>query len=150
MLAVFFGYIAWIWAKYGVLKSISHSYYVLPKNLRFMFTLFCWGYAFPAMIIASTPLMFFAGSAICFVGAAAAYKENMTEWVHIISASLAIVLSQLSIIIDFDMWYITVGFAAIALPMYITRFFNVFPTRTWWVEILAFISIASVLALAAL
>lgn len=147
MLFVFFGYVAWIWAKYGTLRSISHSYYVLPKNLRFLFTLFCWGYAIPAIIIASTPLMFFAGSAICFVGAAAAYRDDMTEWVHIISAMTAIILSQLSIIIDFNMPWLTIAFAAIAIPMYVTRFFKVFLNRTWYVEILAFIAIALALGL---
>lgn len=147
MLFIFFGYASWIWARYGTLKSISHSYYVLPKNLRFLFTLFCWGYGIPAIIVGSTPLLFFAGAAICFVGAAAAYREDMTEWVHIISAMLAILFSQLSIIIDFNMPWITIGFAAIAIPMYLTRFFKVFPNRTWYVEILAFIAIALVLGL---
>lgn len=150
MFLVFFGYVSWIWARYGTLKSISHSYYVLPKNLQFLFTLFCWGYAIPAIIIASTPLMFFAGAAICFVGAAAAYREDMTEWVHIISAMTAIILSQLSIIIDFNMWWITVGFAAITISMYLTRFFNIFPNRTWYVEILAFITIVVVLGISKL
>jgi len=150
MLFVFFGYVSWIWARFGTLKSISHSYYVLPKNLRFLFTLFSWGYGIPAMIIGSTPLMFLAGAAICFVGAAAAYREDMTEWVHIISAMTAIIVSQLSIIIDFNMPWITIVFAAIAIPMYITRLFKVFPKRTWYVEILAFIAIALALGLSRL
>jgi len=149
MLAVFFGYVSWIWAKYGVLQSISHSYYALPENLRFLFTLWSWGYAFPAMIAASTPLMFFAGAGICFVGAAAAYRQKMTETVHIVGAVSAILFSQLSIILDFHMWYITVGFAAIALPLALTRFSKkgICPNRTWWVEILAFITIALVLGI---
>ena len=149
MLSVFVGYVSWIWAKYGVLKSISHSYYALPENLRFLFTLWCWGYAIPAMIVASTPLMFFAGAGICFVGAAAAYREKMTETVHIIGAACAILFSQLSIIIDFNMWYVTVAFAAIALPLALTRFSKkgICPNRTWWVEILAFITIALVLGI---
>lgn len=147
MLSVFTIYVLTIWAKYGVLKSISHSYYALPNNLRFIFTLWSWGYALPAMIVASTPLMFFAGAGICFVGAAAAYREKMTETVHIIGAACAILFSQLSIIIDFHMWYVTVAFAVIALPLALTRFSKkgICPNRTWYVEILAFITIALVL-----
>lgn len=147
MLLVFAGYVSWIWAKYGVLPSISHSYYSLPNNLKFLFTLWCWGYALPAMIVASTPLMFFAGAGICFVGAAAAYREKMTETVHIIGAVAGILFSQLSTIIDFDMWYVTAIYAAIALPLALTRFSkkNICPNRTWWIEILAFIAMAFVL-----
>ena len=94
MLTIFVGYVSWIWARYGVLPSISHSYYSLPDNLKFIFTLWSWGYALPAMIVASTPLMFFAGAGICFVGAAAAYREKMTETVHIIGAACAILSSS--------------------------------------------------------
>lgn len=152
MLLIFTGYVSAIWAKYGIQESISHSYYVLPRNLKFLFTLWCWAYALPAIIIASTPLMFFAGAGICFVGAAAAYKEKMTEAVHIVGAVTGIIFSQLSIILDFHMWYITVAYAAIALPLALTRFSknNICPNRTWWVEILAFITIAIVLGLSRL
>lgn len=150
MLLVFAGYVSWIWAKYGVLPSISHSYYMLPKNLQFLFTLWCWGYAIPAMIVASTPLMFFAGAGIAFVGAAAAYREKMTETVHIVGAVSGILFSQLSTIIDFGMWYVTAIYAAIAIPLALTRLIKfkgmeICPNRTWWIEILAFIAMAFVL-----
>jgi hypothetical protein len=82
MLAVFFSYVGFIWKKYRVLVSISQSYYRLPKNLQILFTLFCWGFAFPAMIIGSNGLMFFSGGAICFVGAAAAFQEELTHIVR--------------------------------------------------------------------
>ena len=152
MLLVFFTYVGVIWAKYGVLPSISHSYYSLPDNKKFLFTLWCWGYAIPAMIVGSTPLMFFAGAGIAFVGAAAAYREKMTETVHIIGALSGILFSQLSTILDFDLWPITIGFAAIALPLVLTRFIKIkgktiCKNRTWWIEILAFISMAIVLGI---
>ena len=62
MISVFLGYILYIIARYGVQSSVSQSFYVLPKNLKILFTLFCWGFVFPAIILSSNPLMFFAGA----------------------------------------------------------------------------------------
>ncbi len=86
MLSVFVTYVGGTSLKYGILGSISETYYRLPKNKKFLFTFFCWGIAFPAMIIASKPLMFFASAGICFAGAAAAFKEKLTHDVHMIGA----------------------------------------------------------------
>jgi len=153
MLTVFIGYVSWIWARYGVLPSISDSYYHLPRNLQPLFTLFCWGFSLPAIILGSSGLMFFAGAGIAFVGAAAAFKEKMTAEVHITGAVIGVIMSQLAIWLQYGLWPLNLVFLGIAIPLVITRFIKkkdgseICPNRTWWVEILAFLLICIVLGI---
>lgn len=143
MLAVFISYVSFIWIKYGIQESISASYYVLPRKLNLLFTLFCWGFAIPAMIIGNTALMFLAGAGIAFVGAAAQTKFKMTRTVHLIGAISGILLSQVATIVDYKMWYLSVIYLIIGLPiLFLDKKHNV-----WWLEIMAFISICVVLGI---
>lgn len=146
MLIVFFSYVGYIWAKYGVQTSISQSYYVLPKNIQFLMTFFCWGFAFPAMILGSSGLMFLAGAGIAFVGAAAAFQETMTHEVHMIGAGVGVAASQLAIILQYHMWPISVAFAVISLLLLLFRK-QIEYKHIWWIEIAAFISICIVLGI---
>lgn len=142
MTMVFGVYVLWIYRKYGVLSSISESYYRLPKNKKLLFTLFCWGFATPAIIVGDSVLMFLAGAGICFVGAAAAFKEEMDHKVHYIGAMSGIILSQLSIIFDMGLWPISVFAGLIALAIYLRyRKSEKGNAMTWWIEIVAFCSI---------
>ena len=66
-----------IFTRFGLLGSVSESHLKLKKlNPKYgiIFTIFSLLYAIPAMIIAETGLMFFAGGFICLVGVAANYK----------------------------------------------------------------------------
>lgn len=145
MVSVFLSYISYIVIKYGIQKSISDSYYRLPYKLKPLFTFFCWGVSLPAMIIGSTPLMFLAGSGIAFVGAASAFDDDkMTFTVHMASAFIGVILSQISIWVDFGMWYLTISFIVLStIILLLRRKIKYF----WWIEILAFILIFIVLAL---
>lgn len=153
MLSVFIGYVSWIWARYGVLPSISDSYYHLPKNLQPIFTFFCWGFSLPAIILGSSGLMFLAGAGIAFVGAAAAFKDKMTMEVHVAGAMTGVIASQLAIWLQYEMWPLNIAFLAIAVPLTITRFLKkkdgskICPNRTWWIEIAAFLSMCIVLGI---
>jgi len=145
MLTVFITYVGFIWSKYGVLPSISDSYYELPKKIDFLFILFCWGFAFPAVIIGvdltDNFLMFLAGGGIIFVGAAAAFKQELTQTVHEIGAFGGVIFSQLSIAFDFKMYYVNVIFVVLGLLILLTKIKN----RIWWLELVAFSSICYVL-----
>lgn len=77
---------------FGVLKSISQSYYEVKGFGKAIFTLFIWSISIPMMIIGSTPLMFFAGALLSFVGAAPAFKEEMEGKVHVIGATGGILI----------------------------------------------------------
>lgn len=145
MLVVFVSYITGILLRYGVLPSVSDSYYHLPKKWNLLFTLFCWGFALPAIIIGvdltDNFLMFFAGGGIAFVGAAAAFKEKLTGKVHVAGALVGIISSQLSIAFDFKMFYVNILFLVLAGLIKILKIKN----ETYWIELLAFASICYVL-----
>ena len=146
MLTVFVSYVAFIWAKYGVLKSISQSYYELPEKLKPLFTFFCWGFALPAIILGSSGWMFLAGAGIAFVGAAAAFQEKMTHTVHMVGAGVGVGAGQLAIIIQYHMWPISVAFFGLSLLLLLFRK-KINNKHIWWIEILDFVSIATVLGI---
>ena len=157
MLSVFVSYVAFIWIRYGVQKSISDSFYRLIEDPKMpnalgqsLFTLFCWGFAFPAIIIGvdltDNVLMFLAGSGICFVGAAAAFKgDKMTHNVHMIGAYSGVVFSQLAIAFLFKMYYVNIAFILIAVLAQVFRK-KLNNNHVWWQEIAAFVSMLYVYA----
>ncbi|MFY9154119.1 MAG: hypothetical protein WAO52_19015 [Prolixibacteraceae bacterium] len=130
---LFITYFLYIWFRHGVRQSLSDSYYALGKNRNFIFTLFWWFFMIPVMIVASTPLIFFAGSGICFVGASPAFRNRLEGKVHTISAVAGIFLSMLSLIIDFRYWISAVIFLILSLAIILSKIKN----RTWWIEIAA-------------
>lgn len=138
MIIVFLSYVLFIWIKYGIQKSISASYYVLPENLRILFSLFCWGFAFPAIIlgIEITPLMFFAGAGICFVGAAPQILEKDVYKVHMVAAISGIIFSQLAIFFGYHMlWLNILSIILAALSLLSKKYYF------WFIELVAFGSI---------
>ena len=79
---------------YGIQPSISDNYYV--SKHPWTFTLAMWAVAFmmlPPMLSATTETFqftaFLSCAGIAFVGAAAAYKQSMTNTVHTIGAVIA-------------------------------------------------------------
>lgn len=141
---VFFLYVGGITLKYGIQSSISQSYYILPRNMQWLFTIITWGYAFPAIIIAVeySGLAFLAGAGISFVGASPAFRSlKMVNTVHMIGATTGVIASQLMILLSpFNMWYINVVFLLLCgLCYFIVKLKQNF---TWWAEIIAFLTIS--------
>ncbi len=144
MLVVFTSYIGFIWIKYGIQKSISASYYVLPGLQKSLFTFFCLGFALPAMIIGSSGIMFLAGLGILLVGVAAQFKENsFTQTTHIVAAVAGITASQLAIFFQYGLPWINVAFIVVFIGLLVFKVKN----STWWVEIAAFLAICLTFAL---
>lgn len=143
MISTFLSYLIMIYIRYGILDTISSSYYKLPQNQKFLFTMFCWSFSIPAMILGDSALMFLAGACICFTGAAAAYRQEMTSTVHIIGAVGGVIFSQLSIWIDYPlsekMWLFGVISIIGFIAMYLIK------EKTWWIETYAFLNICLVL-----
>jgi len=142
MCFVFIGYVGSIWIIYGPQQSISESYYTLPRKWNFLFTLFTWGFAFPAIIIGDSTYMFIAGSGIIFVGVAAQMHDKAVRVVHLFTAFTGIIFSQVALIFQYDMWYITVLYA-VSIPI---LYFMIRKYWIWYIEILAFLSICIALA----
>ncbi len=152
MLSIFVAYVAYIWIRYGVQRSISDSWYRLPQKQKLLFTAFCWGFAIPAIMvgvdITNNFLMFFAGAGIVFVGGAVAFKQKITKLYHMIGAYGGVAFSQLSIVFDFKMYYVTAIFILVALLLEILDKKKIIENKIWWQEILAFASICYVLGIA--
>lgn len=137
----FVGYISFIINRYGVLPSISESYYKMKNDNLFgggLFTLFIWSLSFPLIIVGNTSLMFFAGAFLAFVGAATAFKDlEMTKRVHTIGAVGGIGFGFLSMVLDFQLNEITYFMLLASLILYLLKIKNLI----WWVEVLAFVLI---------
>jgi hypothetical protein len=141
MVTVFVAYVSFIWSKYGIQKSISESYYVLPKKENFLFVLFTWLFAFPAMILGNSLLMLFAGGGIVFVGAAAAMHKMPTRAVHLTGAIGGMILACLAMIFQYHMWYMVAAVAgAILLSALLDK-----KHLMWWAEVAIFVAISIVL-----
>lgn len=143
MVTVFLAYVIFIWSKYGIQKSISESYYVLPKKENFLFVLFTWLFAFPAMYLGNSWWMFFAAGGIVWVGANAAMHQMPTRAIHLTAAISGMILGCLAIIFQYHMWYIV---AAIPVLTLITYFLDK-KHIMWWIEIMIFTAISTVIGI---
>lgn len=143
MVSVFISYVLYISFKYGFQKSISESYYVLPKKENFLFVLFTWLFAFPAMFLGNSLLMFFAGGGIVWVGANAAMHSYPTRGFHLTAAIGGMILGCLAMIFQYDMWYMTAGVAALLPIAYLLDKKHFM----WWAEIIIFTAISIVIGI---
>jgi hypothetical protein len=132
-LFVFTGYLLFISVRYGRLESISASFYALPERHRYVFTLALWGFAMPVMMASTSAFQFLAGAGICFVGAAAAYKEELTSTVHYVGAVSAILLGLLYASIYVSLIYLIVW---IVLFIIIQRLSG--RRAVYWVEVVSY------------
>lgn len=131
-------YLLYIVYRHGVQVSISATYYKIKHKPLFSFALMFT--AFPMMILASTSLMVLAGFALFVVATSPAFiRDESVRKVHTYSAFLAIVFAMLSIIIDFDMWYMTLPLILFALAISLKAIKIGY--RIWWMEIVAFLQI---------
>lgn len=139
MITIFTTYITFLIVKEGILPSISESFYRLSGNYKWCFTLFCWGISIPTIIIGNTLLLFIAGSAIAFVGAAASFKDKLTNTVHSVGAVIGILFSQFSIFWDFNLLIVNLITVGLITSIYVFR--EVIKNQIWWIEIVAFCSL---------
>lgn len=138
MLTAFTAYILFVVKKYGIQKSVSNSYYKLPENKRWIFTIALWSFAFPAIVLGveHSGLAFLAGAGIMFVGAAPAFKlHKMEEQVHVAGA-LAGVIGGIAFMLVTGLWQ--VALATLALMGVVMLVPKLKENKTWWLELAAF------------
>lgn len=144
MLSFFFGYVGFIAIRYGVQSSVSESYYRLPRNLQWLFTIATWGYALPAIVIGleltGNGLVFLAGAGIAFVGASPAFHSlGLEKTVHMVGAIVGITAMQIFLCVV-GFWWITLAFGIVSGLLFVWK--RTYSHYIWWVEIAAFVSIA--------
>jgi hypothetical protein len=104
---IFSAYILYVILKIGITKSISDSYYYLPKNFKMGFFLFCSLTAFTVTPywVAHTPLQYqflivLALVGLMFTGVAMAFKSSkFQKYVHFISATVCAISTLVWIMI---------------------------------------------------
>ena len=108
--------------------------------------MFCWFFAFPAMIIGNSYWMMFAAGGIVLVGAAAAMHTFPTRFWHMFGAIGGMTLATLAMIFQFDMWYMAAGTAALSLLSFILDK----KRAMWWTVLIIFTAISVVLGISIL
>lgn len=140
---IFLLYVGFITYKFGVLPSISDSWYELkPLKLGFLFTLFCWSIGFLLVTYSgytNTPFFFLSGAGLCFVGVATAFKikKSTERRIHVIGANVCVLSALVGLWVDFHLWYFLPLFLLCYLILKLLKIKNII----WWVEITAFVLI---------
>lgn len=101
------------------------------------------GFSYTALISNPTPLLYFAITALGITGASPAFKDNdLVEKLHIYGAYTAVGFSQLSIIIEHQMWYVSTIFLLLLLSIiiFLLAKYKGLKNKILWVELLAFTS----------
>lgn len=142
---VFALYTVIILKTFGVLPSISDSYYALRKrNLLAPFTFFCWGTAFPLIIywIELLPndwnfLPFIACGSLMFVGASPAFKDlELERKVHSTSAIICAIAAYTWTFL-YGSIFLGINFILLSIVLY----FILKRNKTYWLELISFINI---------
>lgn len=135
---VFIFYVGLIVRKFGVLESISDSWYSLPPSQNFLFTLFTWGIGIP-MLFYGNVWFFLAGSGLSFVGAATQFRSGigLTKEVHYAGALVGIFFTLIGMAVMFSTITPLVIFTLVAIILQLLKIKN----TIWWQEIAAFIII---------
>jgi len=114
-LTIFTLYIRFILAKYGLLKSVSASYYELHDKALFSAVLIA--FSLSAMFAGRDVYIFTAGSGICFVAFAPKYKLKFDNDVHYIAASIGIVFGFTQLLV-WGYWLMLIPIL-VAIPAFI-------------------------------
>ena len=130
---------------FGILPSISDSYYKLKEyNFSSVFTIFCWVVSIPLMIYwidySSTDwnfIPFIVCASLAFVGASPAFKDlEMERKIHSISAIVCAVGAYVWSIL-FGSVFLSVNFILLSGILY----FLIKNNKIYWLELMAFINI---------
>lgn len=133
---IFTIYLIGIILTYGVLPSISDSYYQLPSNLKLLFSFSLIGFALPIVLYDNKVLNFVAGGLICFVAVSPEFKLVYESDIHYICALGGVISGMLSLWLNYKLWKNVVGFILISVIFYLTL-----QNYIWWIEVLAFYTV---------
>lgn len=142
--ALFLGYVAFIWARYDVLSSISASSYRLRGNQKGIFTAWLVLMAFTMLgYIYQDVMPVWAGMmAIGFAvtGMSPDHRSNpnsLEDAFHTGGTLLTIAAGFAGLYLAYSVWVPMLTFIGGATALYIWA-----PNRIWWIEILAMATIA--------
>jgi len=134
-------YLALTIINFGIPKSISDTYYQWKeKGFEYLFTFVMWATGIPLLIYwvdiapnAAKFLPFLSVSGMCFVGAACAFKKNLTAEVHYTSAAIWATAALVFFIVMQNWGAIIVG-ATFGFITCMTAIAKKSKTLTFWLE----------------
>jgi len=141
----FFGYVAYLWIKLGVIKSISESWYALaPFKKSQLFNVFAAGVSLPMWMFElyidnGFAQLFFAASAFFMFGLsiASTFKtDKMVSSIHYGCTLFAIGFAILGIKSEFNDPYFWHMFGATAIGTILIALLC--KNKIWWIEIFVF------------
>ena len=131
-LSIFTLYIIVVMLVYGVLPSISDSYYHLNNKIFFSLTLI--GFSFPIIITQNNIPFYFAGSSIMFVAVAPDFHVSTEGDVHFFCAILGIISGITGLLLK-RQYFPVIFFVIVGIILYFV------PNHIFWIEILTFYTI---------
>ena len=134
-------YIGWIYIKFGEQPSISDT--VRLYKFKMLFWLFILIMGLPISILGGNLLMFLAFCLIMLVPTAWEFWKPRYEKIHVIGAVGGIGLMLVSLVVNFNAWYIVLSYMLIIMLIN----FKIIKLKnpTWWMELLAIFTIWFVL-----
>ena len=138
---LFIGYNIWIYFRYGILPSISNSFYMLKKDNKHIFFIAVM-LILGILVILLAPIngaFFLAGSGAIFVAVAAKYKDKVTNTVHYFGASLLILASSIGVGLAFNNWVPIISTALVGAELLLLK--DTIKNRIYWFEICSFVFI---------
>lgn len=133
-------YIAYVVLRYGVLSSISDSYYAIGDDKpNYLFILFLWSMGLPATFLYHYSIAFtICGMLLLIVGVTADFKDKITGLMHGTAATVGISVALLGLVLNHI--YVPLILAIIASLLINWKKLRIQNT-TWWVEVVCFIAI---------
>jgi hypothetical protein len=136
-------YLGYVVFNFGIIHSISDSYYKLPQNRKPLFWLFTSITGIGMLLLSEVSVLFFiSGTGLFFVGTAATfYDRNFTTWVHYVGAIVGLGAAALAVVILYGSYF----------PLYLTGIFTIlsllFDSKRaiWWIEVGAIIGLIGTL-----
>lgn len=142
-MSVFVAYTSWVFIKFGLLPSISHSYY--EHDEKFLFRTFMFGIGIPFILMAISWWLVLAGVLFCVCGLSPEFKgkelkdnkyepDKFESFMHSLGAEGGIIASLVHVCIFYKDWHILV---LMLIPtIYMMR--NKINNHTLWIELIAF------------
>lgn len=138
-LVCFTSYLVFIMKTFGILPSISESWYRLKPEENPLFTFFCFSIGVPMFFQSngSSALFFLSGIGLLLVGVAVRFKASYDCKLHYAGAAAGIGGALIGLWIEENIWWTTVLFVCTLLFIY----FSSINEKIWWIEIIAFLII---------
>lgn len=136
-------YVSYILIKYGILKSISISYYSLPKNKRWVFQLFMWSLGLGIAASGYSICLIASGACFCIVGTTPTIKDTKKRWIpilHSISSITGMILLIIGLSILYNP-YLIAFFIVLYMAILLAEYFesnnnNNVNSSLFWIEVI--------------